>query len=567
MIDLDWEERVFLGLKALHRRLFVSPEKKRVEGLQAELSERRQSLLLLAQMVAGQPVLLFETDGPGLCGRGRIFLPPSIAVGASEETNAELYVLKTILAAVALREEWPVGSRPEEYFQAVVAELPNFGERVHDVKRDLGEVEFWEWAGSPVAVGLDGESFEVVDSVSDSEESGQEITEIQGKGRADVEVVAEKEDDGTASEMPLHTFEKVETLEEYDGLDRKTEADTDLDEHEEALEKLEMTQLLRSADRPQSVYRSDVILDGVALEVGGGEPGEGMPYPEWNYRKGNYREDWSFVQTEHLKADDPGWLAGQLGEQASLIRMLKRQFARIASQAEMLKRQNFGSEYDIDAVIDAQVDLQSGRTPSERLYLHQQREFHDVATMILMDMSYSTDSYLDNVRVLDVIRETILCVGEVLDEHIDRFAIAGFSSKTRRSCRFSLLKSFDDSWRASRGRLGALEAQGYTRIGPALRHAHRMLDRQQAERKVVILITDGKPCDYDQYEGTYGIKDVKKAIEEGHRLGIETHALAVDKQARESFPKMFARSHYDIVSKPAELMETMCSLYSRLMVE
>ena len=83
MIELEWEEKVFLGLKALHRRFFVSPEKRRVEGLQAELRERRQSLLLLAQMVAGQPCLLFETEWPGLCGRGRLFLPPAIAVGPS----------------------------------------------------------------------------------------------------------------------------------------------------------------------------------------------------------------------------------------------------------------------------------------------------------------------------------------------------------------------------------------------------------------------------------------------------------------------------------------------------
>lgn len=50
-----------------------------------------------------------------------------------------------------------------------------------------------------------------------------------------------------------------------------------------------------------------------------------------------------------------------------------------------------------------------------------------------MDLSYSTDSWIDDARVLDTMRETLLCAGEVLDEFIEDFAVAGFSSNTRKS--------------------------------------------------------------------------------------------------------------------------------------
>ena len=103
------------------------------------------------------------------------------------------------------------------------------------------------------------------------------------------------------------------------------------------------------------------------------------------------------------------------------------------------------------------------------------------------------------------------------------------------------------------------------RIGPALRHAQELLAREPARRKFILLITDGRPCDYDRYEGTYGSKDVKKAIETGRQHGIQTHAFAVEKRAAEYFPAMFTQHSHDIVTKPNRVTETMCSLFARLL--
>lgn len=79
--------------------------------------------------------------------------------------------------------------------------------------------------------------------------------------------------------------------------------------------------------------------------------------------------------------------------------------------------------------------------------------------------------------------------------------------------------------------MGALTPTGYTRIGPALRHATALLDREPAERKLLRLVTDGKPNDYDRYEGAHGVADVRQATREAAQGGICAHAIGIDPSA------------------------------------
>jgi nitric oxide reductase NorD protein len=248
-----------------------------------------------------------------------------------------------------------------------------------------------------------------------------------------------------------------------------------------------------------------------------------------------------------------------------LIDRLRRQFAALRSELLRLHRQPVGPDLDLDAVIDAEVRRRMGQIPVEAIYTDTRRDLHDVAAIILLDQSYSTDAWLDGARVLDLIIEATLCTGEVLDDFVEKFAIAGFSSNTRRACHFSLLKDFREPWSSTRDRLGTVEASGYTRIGPALRHAQELLEKERARRKLVLLFTDGRPCDYDRYEGQHGIHDVKKAIETGRLRGIQTEAFAIDKQAAAHLPAMFTHRGYHVVPNPSKLTGAMCHVFARLL--
>jgi nitric oxide reductase NorD protein len=564
---LDWEENAFVGLRALYRRIFTRPAERARAAVRATLAERRQYLLLLGQMIAGKPLTLFETGNAQLCAEDRVFLPRELAIATTREANAELYTLKTIIAALALRQGWQKnGVLLPDLVRRCTAEFPGLAEKIAAVVPALPpETGFWQLIG---ALPMPKASAPAAETMLQREPDGapyKAVTEIAGQGQADVEVIPAEALDDPGAEMPDHVFEKVETIEEYQGTPRKTDDDDSLEDHEEGLRELDMRQLLRTPERPRSIYRSDVILDGFHLEIDDGARGTGVPYPEWDYRRGNYRADWCSVLESHAKRNDGAWTQRTATKHRALIRRLRQQFATLRSEILRVRRQPLGPEFDLDAVIHAEVLRRAGGTPGDLLYTDVRRDLHDVAAVILLDESYSTDAWLNNARVLDLITETIFCVGEVLGDAVEKFAIAGFSSNTRRSCRFTFLKKFTETWGVTRGRLGTLEPCGYTRIGPALRHAQELLAREPARRKIILLITDGRPCDYDRYEGIYGIKDVKKAIETGRQNGIQTHAFAVEKQAAEYFPAMFTQYSYDIVPNPARLTETMCGLFARLL--
>ena len=567
---LDWEENLFLGLKALHRLAFVKPDERRRALVRAELAGRREHLLFLGQLIAGRPLSILETTQAVLGRDDRLFLPPVFDSASTPEANAALYDLKVIVAALSLRDSWsPDGQPLSERLHPYQDEFPGLLNQVAGLINQLPPTCPLETLLGPPGRSQPGTSpipSTVPDAPPpDNADEGKVTTEIRGQGQADVEVMPEKDDDGDGADLPTHTFEKVETLEEYSGESRRSDDEDELREHEEALRSLNMRRVIRSRERPHSIYRGDLILDGTGLDLANAPNAAGIPYPEWDYRERRYRPDWCRVQTNWETPSRPAWAAQAARTHRPLIQRLRRQFAALTSEWLELRRQPTGNELDLDAVVDFEVGRRSGHTPSEAIHVDRHRSLHDVATLILLDGSYSTDSWLDNHRVLDLITGTVFCVGEVLDPTIEKFAIAAFSSNTRNSCRFDLLKDFREPWGTARARLGGVQPTGYTRIGPALRHAQHLLQRQPAARKLILLITDGRPCDYDRYEGTHGIHDVRKAIETGRLEGIQTHAFAIEKHAAEHFPRMFTQHHFDIVPRPEKLAQSMCRLFARLL--
>lgn len=561
----EWEESTFLGLKSLYQRWVTKPQQQEIASRQATLKEHRGSLILLARMLSGENLGIFETPNPVLCTGDRVCLPPTFDDADSPEANRQLYELKTIIAALAIRDRWD-GTDLSSYLDKLASEFPYLAEKSAAIEQHLpDDISLAEILGTPRADSTKAVKNAITATPDEHTPNDSEVTtEIEGKGQVDVEVLLDTGDDGHGADLPTHTFEKADTLEETSGMSRKRDDEDELEDHAEALKEVDMQQVVRSHERPRSIYRSDVILDGFNLETNDNAPAKGIPYPEWDYKKRAYKPDWCLLQETRNRESHPDWITTTEKKHAALVARLKRQFASLTSEFLKLKRQPSGNDFDIDAVIDGQVRLRSGHTPSEAIYLNRKKDIYDVSAVLLLDLSFSTDAWIDDVRVLDSIMETVYCVGEVIGDSIESFAVAGFSSNTRRSCRFEILKDFHEPWEQAKQHFGALQPNGYTRIGPALRHAQELLLNQHASRKIVILVTDGRPCDYDRYEGTYGIKDVRKAIETGKLHGLTTHAFAIEKQATETFPMMFSRHHFDVVGTPAKLSQTMSALFTKL---
>jgi len=112
--------------------------------------------------------------------------------------------------------------------------------------------------------------------------------------------------------------------------------------------------------------------------------------------------------------------------------------------------------------------------------------------------------------------------------------------------------------------VGAIAPSGYTRIGTALRHAGTRLQSRESQNKWVILLSDGKPNDYDRYEGKYGVQDVKQALKEFNQNNINSYAIAIESQAKYYLPQMFGQNHYQILSKPDDLIHSLVKLYTKI---
>jgi nitric oxide reductase NorD protein len=166
--------------------------------------------------------------------------------------------------------------------------------------------------------------------------------------------------------------------------------------------------------------------------------------------------------------------------------------------------------------------------------------------------------------VLDVSREAVLVLGEVADRLGDEVRVIGFASHTRNRCRVFDVRRWGEPWSLAKARLGALKPQGYTRIGPALRYAIDEACLPDAQRRLVLLISDGKPTDYDRYEGTHGVEDVRQAVREASRRGVWVHGLTIDTVARGYFPAMLGAGHWEILPRVDALPQALAAAYARM---
>ena len=398
-------------------------------------------------------------------------------------------------------------------------------------------------------------------------------TERQGKNRDVVRRIQMGKD--RVDENPLtHSFEKVHTAEEYKGGRKAADGSDEMAAHGDALDELDMREVIRTSETSRSLYRADLNLDGSAgdLEDGPAAPTDRvLRYDEWSWKDRTWRRDWCTVRVAPAavtvaSARARTLVQAVLHKHRAEVRALRAEFERVEHGRAWRNRQLDGPDVDTDAVVDRHACLLAGHSPPDRLYVSRRRHSPDVATTILLDGSLSADGWVAGRRVLDVARDAVIVLGEVLSGLHDELGVATFHSNTRSDCRYAVVKSVADPWPRAFDRLMSVEPAGYTRIGPALRHASSELGRARARKRLLLVVTDGRPTDYDRYEGRYGVEDVAMAVREAHDLGVQVFALAIDAQARAHLAEMFGRGRYAVLAKPEGLVDAMAAVYRDVLV-
>jgi nitric oxide reductase NorD protein len=401
-------------------------------------------------------------------------------------------------------------------------------------------------------------------AIEEEEEEGEGATakktkDAKNKTRREAERV--KSPDGTKGLLAFR-LESLFTRAEYTKVDRTTDDDEDLDKAEDALEDMDKVSVIRDKRSVASALRFDFDLPQPEYDD---QPiGEGILQPEWDYQRRQLIADHCRVQVveapHQALAEIPVYLQ-------KTARRLRRQFATLQPTRVWHKQQQEGSEIDLSAYLEHVTDRTQGKAAGNvGLYQDFRGGQRDLACLLLADVSMSTDAWINNqARVIDVIQDSLFLFGEALSASRDQFAMYGFCSRRRDPVRLHQIKPFNQAYNAEvRGRIKALRPSYYTRMGAAVRYATEILHKQPARQHLLLLLTDGKPNDMDQYEGRYGIEDTRHALRSAQRQGIQAFCVTIDEKAGQYLPHLFGSTGYVVIRNPVELPKELPLLYLRL---
>lgn len=364
----------------------------------------------------------------------------------------------------------------------------------------------------------------------------------------------------------MHSFEKLETADEYEGGRRVDSGDDELSSHAKALDELNLNKVTRGGEAAKSVFNAEASFEfdlRVQPLEKTAEAGR-FNYPEWNYKNNVYMFDHCQLIENPLKMDKQvgKFREELLSKKRFQIKHWQSRIQSLFSEPLWIKKLTEGDEIDIDQVIRDMGELRARKDVAARWYSKRKKQFNDLEIVILFDQSHSSDAWLCNRRVLDTTLESVGTAGLLFEELLPAVTVAGVWSSTRRNCSFQVYKHRDEAWQSFFAKADAIQAQGYTRLGPSIRHATEILNKSRHKKKLILLLTDGKPTDIDGYEGRAGISDVAQACREAEANGILHYALILDNKQKMHFSRMF--KHYILLHDPKLLPEELFKILFRL---
>jgi nitric oxide reductase activation protein len=186
--------------------------------------------------------------------------------------------------------------------------------------------------------------------------------------------------------------------------------------------------------------------------------------------------------------------------------------------------------------------------------------------MLLIDLSESVDQIPPGCdqSILQLSKEAVTLLGWAIEQLGDSFAIAGFSSNTRHEVRYQHIKGYGEKWDDTvKGRLAAMQAGWSTRMGAAIRHASHYLGARKADKKLMLVLTDGEPSDIDVQDDRQLIEDSRKAVMEADQEGIYTYCINLDPKADEYVKDIFG-NQYTVIDHVDRLPEQLPKLFMAL---
>jgi hypothetical protein len=325
-------------------------------------------------------------------------------------------------------------------------------------------------------------------------------------------------------------------------------------------------------------------------------------HDEWHYGEQRYLRAWTQVHEHRLQGEDLQFLAQLRRRHAGLAAGIRRRIGKVRPQGRLrLRRQSEGDEIDFDAAVVERAERLAGHGGDARVYTALQPARREVCAAFLLDISGSTGFLVPDIspslaaepepadddpyfyasprrslppqparrRVIDVAKDAIGLMCDVLAGLGDRHAVYGFSGDGREQVDFYLAKGFDEAWSTqAAAALARMEPKGSTRTGAALRHAAHKLARQPEHLRLLIVVTDGYPQDSDYgpdpQDVEYGLRDTAQAMKEAERAGIAVFFVSVDHAAHDYLRRLCPASRYLVIDEVGGLPEQLAKVYRSL---
>ena len=330
-------------------------------------------------------------------------------------------------------------------------------------------------------------------------------------------------------------------------------------------------------------------------------PETAFKYDEWDHNIDDYRKRWCTLYEIRELEEDIDFVPGTLSQHRGLANQVRRQLNMLRPELlRKVKGMMDGEELDLERSVGAIVDRKSGISPDENIYVQRQRKDRDVSALFLLDMSASTDDTIpdsggevasthefendDSIhglfeagqadsdttkRIIDVEKESVVLMAEALQGLGDNYAVCGFSGYGKDRVEYFICKDFEETYNhRAKGRIGGIKPCRSTRMGPAIRHATRMLAATESRIKALIIISDGYPQDFDygsdRNSKDYGIKDTTKALTEANQQGVQSFCLTVDPSGHDYLREMCPDQQYMVMQDIKQLPSELSKIYRGL---
>lgn len=296
---------------------------------------------------------------------------------------------------------------------------------------------------------------------------------------------------------------------------------------------------------------------------------KGTPYPEWDYRENRYKRNWSWVQEKKLAESNITETNRLMNQYAVALKRLKKAIeAQKPTRLAPRLRQLDGEDMDINAVVSYVVEKKAGRSPKPAIYRRREMRQREVAVTLLADMSTSIMQHLPEGggRLVDRVRAGVLLFAESMEEVGDAYSIAGFCSKYRDNVSYYTIKGFDEPLNQDiRSQIGGMSGRLATRMGAAIRHATASFQGVESRRRLLLILSDGRPEDYDDGgDRRYLHEDTRMAVKEAVTKGVHPFCITVDTMANQYLPQIFGKGHYLVLDHINSLPNKLPEIYFRL---